>query len=434
MVETTTTPKNALSAPLQEIARSYVAARARFGVALLEAAQHLATARETCKHGEWHIFLDATRTSHDQAEALLAIHTQSQSDPVFADACRRGFLTFSTARELTSAPPEVREKALIQSNPPTVQQLRDEKRAANAAISRHLDQPPAAPDLADILLRLDAHGYAKTSTRQKGMTRFHSFRDYSGRSDETGGEIELAEGELPLWLSELDSSAAYAQAKQERSLDAQARAARLGYDLRRDGSVFLLTPAGRQVPALRGSLDQLITVIEGYERNAAKQAAPTLAALDSSFPKDLEKAGYYWKSASPIVIAHNDGWTGDAQTAEQALTLARARMAAPVRLTCPTCGEIIMNGIWGDLKECGQCYHARQRAQPATPALATDPDPRTQIAVLLTQIAPLLQGLTTDDQEGLGQAIADLNECLEGTEAVHWLKVGYALLDLEVES
>lgn len=31
------------------------------------------------------------------------------------------------------------------------------------------------------------------------------------------------------------------------------------------------------------------------------------------------------------------------------------------RLTCPTCGETILNGIWGDLKECGGCYHARQK-------------------------------------------------------------------------
>lgn len=41
------------------------------------------------------------------------------------------------------------------------------------------------------------------------------------------------------------------------------------------------------------------------------------------------------------------------------------------RMTCPTCGEAILNGIWGDLKECGSCYHARQqqRAAPAAPTL-----------------------------------------------------------------
>ncbi len=154
--------------------------------------------------------------------------------------------------------------------------------------ARHITQaaaeitPPPAPDLADILLRLDAHGYAKTTTRQKGIATLHSFRDYSGRSDETGGEVELAEGELPIWLAELDSHAAYAQAKQERYLDAQARATRLGYDLRRDGAQFLLSITGQAQPALRGTLDATIKAIEGYEKNAAKHAAAAVPPLPDS--------------------------------------------------------------------------------------------------------------------------------------------------------
>lgn len=40
------------------------------------------------------------------------------------------------------------------------------------------------------------------------------------------------------------------------------------------------------------------------------------------------------------------------------------------RLTCPTCGETILNGIWGELNECGSCYHARQRSAPAPAAPA----------------------------------------------------------------
>jgi hypothetical protein len=43
---------------------------------------------------------------------------------------------------------------------------------------------------------------------------------------------------------------------------------------------------------------------------------------------------------------------------------------AAFRMTCPTCGETILNGIWGDLKECGSCYHARQQ-QPTAPAAPT---------------------------------------------------------------
>jgi hypothetical protein len=71
---------------------------------------------------------------------------------------------------------------------------------------------------------------------------------------------------------------------------------------------------------------------------------------------------------------------------------------------------------------------------PTAPAQPTDPDPRTQIAALLLQIAPLLSGLKTEDQLGLSQAIADLNECQEGTEPEHWLNVGWAFLDLVPES
>ena len=38
--------------------------------------------------------------------------------------------------------------------------------------------------------------------------------------------------------------------------------------------------------------------------------------------------------------------------------------APAFRMTCPTCGETILNGIWGDRKECGSCYHARVRSPP----------------------------------------------------------------------
>jgi hypothetical protein len=72
-------------------------------------------------------------------------------------------------------------------------------------------------------------------------------------------------------------------------------------------------------------------------------------------------------------------------------------------------------------------------AAPA-PAIEQAPDPRAQIAALLSQIAPLIAGLQTDDQPGLAEAINELNECLEGTEAAHWLNVGWALLDLVPES
>jgi hypothetical protein len=192
-------------------------------------------------------------------------------------------------------------------------------------------QQPAepTPDLADILLRLDAHGYAKSGTRQKGITTFYSFRDYRSTLDDGQvGELELAEGELVFWLAELDSNAAYAQAKQEKYLSQRDRAERLGYDLKRDGAQFVLTPAGQQVPAMRGTLDQLIKALDGYEKSAAKQAAaapvPTLAELDQlGMPVDLHNAGYFWRSAAPPTIESSSGWRGDAPTVDGAIEVAR---------------------------------------------------------------------------------------------------------------
>lgn len=227
-------------------------------------------------------------------------------------------------------------QALIDGLPSGAMGARKDLAATLARAQQQAEQPPAAPDLADILKRLDAHGYAKVSTREKGMTTFYLFRNYASDlgEDETG-EIELAEGELPLWLAELDSKAAYAREKQERFIDARDRADRLGYDLTRDGARFVLTPAGQKVPAMHGTLDQLEKTIAGYEKNAAKQAAAaapalTIEQLDAlGMPVDLHNAGYYWVSATPPTIARNgSNWRGDGQTVEQAIEVARTHMQA----------------------------------------------------------------------------------------------------------
>jgi len=498
-IELEAPPPAALSPQMQTYAQGYIDARKRAGYAWLDMGRFLSEARAEAKYGEWKVFLEATNTSQDAADRLMAIYEQSRHSAAFADAVRTNFLTVTTAYELATAPEGVRDQLLSQEQPPTRQQIRDEKRAANSAPARSSAaddrqgatetpddlrkngvqmvkhgswwQPvgfsgalngwvgkaepwdlavhaareeierrakaaqPNLPDLSDILKRLDAHGYARSSTRQKGITTFYSFRDYSGRSDETGGEVELAEGELPIWLSELDSHAAYAQAKQERYLDAQARAERLGYDLKRDGARFVLTPSGQKVPALVGTLDQLIKTIEGYEKNAAKAAqspAPTLADLDASLPKHLEKAGYFWHSATPLVIAHNDGWRGDAPTVELALEAARDREKA--RTVTPAAPAL--DDWWNQLRAIERAMQHKKLGDACAATfqllrLISGGDPKTRAAALLIAIEREMKDLATDDQEGLSQAISDLNECMEGTEVNHWLGVGYALLDLE---
>lgn len=64
------------------------------------------------------------------------------------------------------------------------------------------------------------------------------------------------------------------------------------------------------------------------EPQAPASTPPDLAALDASLPTDLVLAGYYWQSATPPTVAHNDGWRGDAPTVGGALELARDREKA----------------------------------------------------------------------------------------------------------
>src|SRR6185369_13509133 len=132
-------------------------------------------------------------------------------------------------------------------------------------------QPPAepapAPDLADMILRIDAHGYAKSGTRQKGMTTYYSFRDFKADlADGDAGEIELAEGELPYWLAELDDNTARANERQARYLDAQQRFAVLGWDLRRNDKQFTLCRPDGAHYATTPTLEPQIKTLETLMR------------------------------------------------------------------------------------------------------------------------------------------------------------------------
>lgn len=63
----------------------------------------------------------------------------------------------------------------------------------------------------------------------------------------------------------------------------------------------------------------------------AKLIALALADLDAILPADLFNAGYFWHSAMPPTIGHNEGnWRGDAPTPAQALTQAYDREKAKV--------------------------------------------------------------------------------------------------------
>jgi len=204
-----------------------------------------------------------------------------------------------------------------------------------------------------------------------------------------------------------------------------------------------------------------------------------LARLARLIGDDLQKAGYYWESATPPTIAHNDGWRGDAPTSDGALGLARSRMEA--RATAPGQRPNAPRGwVWrdaGNLRRIMDGTLTKRYGDPAaavaeaeqidrdrplsTPALATSGptdlleefawgdralkafealeaafyekgDARPIAIGCLKLIEAVMDRLPkTELIEDLSRSIADLNECEEGTEWAHWSGVGWALLDME---
>ena len=114
-----------LNEQLQELARRYLSARHRSGIALLESARWLSEARAIAQHGEWQLFLEATATSADTAERLLHIHALAMQNPHFAEAVAQNWLGQSAAAELArpSTPPEVIAEVLAADNPPTIARI-----------------------------------------------------------------------------------------------------------------------------------------------------------------------------------------------------------------------------------------------------------------------------------------------------------------------
>ena len=109
-----------LSEKLQDLARHYIGARHKTGVALLESARWLSEARVQAQHGEWQLFLEATGTSADMAERLLNIHTLAMHNPHFAESVARNWLGQSAAALLArpSTPPAAIDAVLAGDAPP----------------------------------------------------------------------------------------------------------------------------------------------------------------------------------------------------------------------------------------------------------------------------------------------------------------------------
>jgi len=136
---------SALPMPLQDIARRYIGAQHHSGQALLDAARCMHEARAIAEHGDWQLFLDATKTSASQARRLLNIHRQVEQEPRFADGIREGWLHYTVAAELAqeSTPRQVIEMAVQADEQPKVEDIRRAKKEIKSAIVADLDRPAA---------------------------------------------------------------------------------------------------------------------------------------------------------------------------------------------------------------------------------------------------------------------------------------------------
>jgi hypothetical protein len=149
----------ALSAPLQEIARQYIGARRRSGQALLEMARWLSEGRALAEHGEWYTFLETTGTTQDTAERLLNIHTQAMQNAQFADAVSRNWLSQSAAALLArpSTPAQIVEEVLASPELPKVAAIERKIRQArrdSAAAHEEREGEPQNPQIADFADRV----------------------------------------------------------------------------------------------------------------------------------------------------------------------------------------------------------------------------------------------------------------------------------------
>jgi hypothetical protein len=59
-----------------------------------------------------------------------------------------------------------------------------------------------------------------------------------------------------------------------------------------------------------------------------ERAPLAIESLDATLPKALQDAGYFWQSATPPILAHNDGWSVERPLPDQALLAASDRERA----------------------------------------------------------------------------------------------------------
>lgn len=346
-----------------------------------------------------------------------------------------------------SAPDSARDEALARAA--SGEQITHQK--ARQIIVEHKPNPAPAPHpdyqhqaaIEQILRTLDQwDDSARPGRLQEAYGHARQIRDL-GAHDRMFRLIDAAvEGKPPAALPDFD--------------DAQRRAQALGWSLAKHGAWWKLTgPDGGDHSAFEPS--RQLDTIERLEQQAAALVSGLAPITIQTNKGPIEITPLYRNGvlalhdiqnsldtavthiASGKRVASFARHTSAGQALEHLSSLDWTQIA-PDGAMSPALALVVARVLVQfddvDHVEIRRAKLAELEAAAAREAAPTAPegDPRAQIAALLTQIAPLIRGITTDDQLSLSQAIADLNECVEGTEAEHWLSVGWALLDLVPES
>lgn len=458
-------PPATLSPSLQGIARHYLAAQQRSGEALLEAARWLAEARKKAQHGEWGIFLQATRTSEGTAKRLLDIHAAAEADPQFADAVRSNWLTATAAAELAqpSTPPDLRQRLLAASEAPT----RADVKAARTAIPADVRADAIA--LAEVYMQ-ESPATAAPALTINGVPRPHPM---AGLPPPPGLErlksatvAEMAPtpgvyfwGQIPdaieshqwrwvapgRWESRCekitthDPGAGTDTGTGRRCLTCATRASAVYCEETGCEEFAVGSPqniAGLKIPRCLRHTEEA-RAQQRYDEEVAEMRrvgewAERLGAIVDYLSRDahgrvkvIPPAGY-----QQAEIRCNAAELADLCVAWEGHARGGGQQEAATGINWHKVDTLALN--LGTARDAGRALDRwialGQELLPASP------DPRADAARLLQMLAPLLRAYRTEHIGDLAAAIEALNECEEGTEAEYTIRVLWALLDLESES
>lgn len=440
--------ESALSAPLQACVARVIAADVAGGEALLEKSAAILLAREKAARGEWGRFLAAIALHERAAQRHIAIAERAASDVRFCEAVRSGWLSFSVAAITAQADETLLDQLLTQETPPTRKQL-EEKPDTGVGF---LD-----PDLPDGWQITSRPGWNNETTWYRAM----------GPDGQKTGEHKTADGVAASAraLADKDAAKTEATANDPRTAVVRKEIA---------AAPWACEVCGQPQTGMKRPNPPICTGCAMKQIDFGHPAA-RLPPLDASLTQRLAATGAALGHARresdgqityEIIAPRGSAGLSSYQATEAEIPNLIAKWESP---HCEHCGEAATDkrSIGGILAwRCDGCAAAdeqleQERAAPAslqdwnavarlTYKLGATRDigvawdvwkqigrllaaglPRALASAGLGLIENAIVQVQTEGVEDLSIAIADLNECQEGTEGEHWVRVGWALLDVE---